>query len=147
MNRTRIVVGIVALAYVLAGCALQRASVAKRAQSELLGMSKANLLACAGATARAAVVEGLEVLTYASGGDTVGVATTHTTHQPYGTGYGTGSKYSYGTTTVSKKRRYCEVTFVLKDDVVTKVNYSGRTGGLLSKGEQCAFVVENCLSE
>ncbi len=46
---------------------------------------------------------------------------------------------------MSSQRRYCEVTFVLDNGVVKKVNYQGRTGGLISKGEQCAFVVENCV--
>ena len=27
-----------------------------------------------------------------------------------------------------------------------KLLYTGRTGGILTKGEQCAFVVENCVS-
>ena len=42
-------------------------------------------------------------------------------------------------------RRYCEATFVLKDGMVQQVNYQGRTGGLLTKGEQCGFIVENCV--
>jgi hypothetical protein len=94
-----------------------------------IGMSKKNLMMCAGVPARQDRVDELEFLTYAGGGDstTAAVATSRWT-------------------AVSKTaHRYCEATFVLKDGLVRKVNYQGRTGGLLSKGEQCAFIVENCL--
>jgi hypothetical protein len=30
-------------------------------------------------------------------------------------------------------------------DHLSRINYSGPTGGLLSMDEQCAFAVENCL--
>ena len=134
-----------------AGCAIHRASVASRAQKEMIGMSKRNLLACAGTPARAAVAGGTEFLTYVSGGDTVGSVNTYSTgHGSYtyhGGGYGSGTYQSYGGGVVSTERRYCEVTFVLEDGVVSKINYSGRTGGLLTKGEQCAFAVENCLDQ
>ncbi len=123
-------VRLVLAALCLSACATQhRASVASRAQTELVGMSKKDLLQCAGVPVRQDRVDDLEFLTYAGGGDstTAAVAT---------------SDYS----AVSKThRRYCEATFVLKDGLVQKVNYQGRTGGWLSKGEQCAFIVENCL--
>ena len=108
---------------------------AKRAKKEMIGMSKFNLLACTGVPMRSAVAHGVEYLTYEGGGDTDGYASVH----PSGYGRYTGS--------YSSDRLYCEVTFVLQNDAVVKINYSGRTGGLLTKGEQCAFVVENCLSE
>ena len=41
----------------------------------------------------------------------------------------------------------CVVTFVLKDDVVESINYSGRTGRKSQSGEQCAYTVANCLPE
>jgi hypothetical protein len=81
-------------------------------------MSKKDLFLCAGVPIRQERVDDLEFLSYSSGGDTEEVG----------------------------KRRYCDVTFVLKDGKVTKVNYSGRTGGLITKDEQCAFIVEKCLS-
>ncbi len=138
----------------IAACSFQRASVAKRAQTELIGMSKANLLACAGAPVRVAVVEGVELLTYPSGGKSIRIGSTHTRGEGHYTGVyssgtesGTATYHSHGTSTAVTQHRYCEVTFVLKDGVVTKVNYSGPTGGLITKGEQCAYVVENCLSD
>lgn len=128
MNRVAIVLLLVALA----GCAAQqRAETAKRAQSELVGMSKAELLACAGAPVRAAMAGDTEVLTYVGGGDSTVV--------------GAGAASSVGGGVASVHRRYCEVTFVLKTGRVEKINYAGRTGGLITQGEQCAFVVENCM--
>jgi len=56
-----------------------------------------------------------------------------------------GVSNSTGGGAVSIKRRYCEVTFVLQNNIVQKVNYSGRTGGLITEGEQCAFVIDNCV--
>ncbi len=117
------------------GCTIHRANMAKRPKKEMIGMSKVNLLACAGAPMRSAVVHGVEYLTYGGGGDIHG----NVNIRPSGYGRYRGS--------YSSNRRYCEVTFVFQNDAVVKINYSGRTGGLLTKGEQCAFVVENCLSE
>ncbi len=46
-------------------------------------------------------------------------------------------------TTVAKAtRRYCQATFTLKDGVIQSVTYQRRTGGAISQGEQCAFIVE-----
>lgn len=117
----------------LCSCAAkERASTAQRAQGELVGLKKAEILACAGAPARAATADDVEVLTYVGGGDSRGVAT------------GVGGP-GVGTAVLTTHRRYCEATFVLRNGVVEKINYSGRTGGLATKGEQCAFVVQNCV--
>jgi hypothetical protein len=130
----RYIVSIIILAVLFSGCSkLHRADTAKRAQVELIGMSKKALLTCAGVPARSEKVEDLEFLTYVGGGDSVGYV-----------GGGTGSSAGGGVITMNK--RYCEVTFVLRNGIVEKLNYSGRTGGLITKGEQCGFVVENCLS-
>ena len=117
----------------LSGCAFQRAKMASRAQSELVGMSKKDLLSCAGVPPLQARVDDLEFLTYASGGDSVGTVLSRLTSP------------STAVATGKRARRYCEATFILKDSVVQRVNYQGRTGGWLTKGEQCAFIIENCL--
>ncbi len=119
----------------LAGCAhtqFGRADFAKRAQLELVGKSKQDILMCAGVPLRSHKAQDMEFMTYYSGGDSAA----------YVTG---GSGTSAPGSTVSTKKKYCEVTFVLRGDVVEKLSYSGRTGGLITKGEQCAFVLENCL--
>lgn len=123
----------IALFFGIAGCVIQRAQIASRAQTELVGMSKKDLLSCAGVPLRQERVEELEFLTFAGGGDSIGSAVASST--------------SSNTATVVGKsaHRYCEATFVLKNGLVQKVNYQGRTGGLHTKGEQCAFIVENCV--
>ena len=131
--RTSIIMLLVLL--LLVGCAgskFHRAEVATRAKTELVGMSKKNLLSCAGVPVRSQQVEDMEFLTYVGGGDSVG----------YAGGVAGPSTASGGIVT---HKRYCEVTFVLKAGKVEKVNYTGRTGGWATKGEQCAFVIENCL--
>ena len=32
----------------------------------------------------------------------------------------------------------------MNNGYVSRVNYSGPTGGLITEGEQCAFAVQNC---
>ncbi len=132
MRTTFVLVLAAILAAACANSKFHRAEVAKAAQTELVGMSRKDVLSCAGAPLREAKDGDIEVLTYIAGGDgtaaAVGVANSST-----------------GVAAVSSQRRYCEVTFVLQGGVVSKVNYSGRTGGFATAGEQCAFVVENCM--
>jgi hypothetical protein len=130
---SRAVVLVAAFVLALSGCTIQRAQTAARARAEMVGMSKGELLSCAGVPVRQDRADGLEFLTYASGGDSVGSTVVSQTSP--------STAFAVGKST----RRYCEATFVLKDGVVQRVNYQGRTGGLLTRGEQCAFVVENCL--
>lgn len=49
------------------------------------------------------------------------------------TGFGTASS------------RFCTVNVTMTNGSVSRMNYVGPTGGLLTQGEQCAFVVQNCL--
>jgi hypothetical protein len=39
----------------------------------------------------------------------------------------------------------CKVRFMLRDDVVESVTYTGNTGGLLTRDSACAAVVRRCL--
>lgn len=112
------------LAGLLAGCAFQRAEIASRAKSQMVGMSKKELLLCAGAPSRSERVDDLEVLTYSHEGDRV---------------VSLIGNHAIG------HARNCEVSFALLNGVVQRVDYRGRTGSLLTQGEQCAFVVEGCV--
>lgn len=119
----------------LSGCAeIQRAGIASRAQTEMVGISRQYLFYCAGVPMHQERVDDLEFLSYSGGGDSVEA----------GTATATSSSPAVGVS--SRKHRYCDVTFVLKDGKVSKISYSGRTGGLFTRGEQCAFIVENCIS-
>lgn len=114
MNRVTCALAVLILSLVVAGCSVQRAYVAQKARSSLVGITKSELLSCAGAPARSGSTEDMEVLTYVGDGGSTGALP-------------------------------CEVSFVLTNERVTKINYAGRTGGLLTKGEQCAVVVESCM--
>ena len=102
----------------VAGCSharrAERAELAERAKTELVGLSKTELLTCAGVPVRSAAENGLEFLSYGS------------------------SSYGWSGS--------CVVTFVLKDDLVKTISYSGRTGRRSQNGEQCAYTVANCLA-
>ena len=111
-----------ALIHAVAACSsFGRADLANRAQTELVGLSTEQLLACAGAPDRRAMSGETEVLTY-------GVRTQTQ-----------ASKDHPGST------RFCEATFVIRDGRVSKVSYRGKTGGWLTSGEQCGYVVQNCV--
>lgn len=116
----------------LSGCALQRAQIAQQAQTALIGMSKADLLSCAGAPTRYAKAGDMEVMTYVGGGDT---------HGTIGGGWGN----SAGAADISLYQRSCTANFTLRNDRVIKITYAGRTGGLITQGEQCAFIIQNCV--
>jgi hypothetical protein len=90
-------------------------------------MSKKDILSCAGEPLRSHKSENLEFFTYIGGG-----------------GYNLGKVDKNGN--VSADSRYCEVTIVFEDNKVTDVSYAGQTGGRMTKDEQCAFIVEKCLS-
>jgi hypothetical protein len=95
--------------------ARQRADSAAFAQTQLVGLSKAEILACAGTPARTAKAGDSESLIYVSGGS------------------------------AASPEKSCEVTFVLRRGYVEKVDYSVTYVGLMARGDQCAFVVQKCV--
>jgi hypothetical protein len=116
----------------LAGCAVQRAETARKAQVDMIGLAKERVLACMGVPANKMTVGETEVWAYNSGnGQTEG-----SVFASGGSGFASG----FGVTT----QRFCNVSIVMTKDSVSQVNYSGPTGGLLTEGEQCAFAVKNC---
>jgi hypothetical protein len=125
------------IALVVTACSVQRAEVASEAQSKMVGMSNQQVLECMGAPERRATVGDTEVWSYVSGGDTSTF------------GHGTASMNATGQTNVfgssHSVHRYCVVNIVMTGGRVAAVHYTGRTGGVLTRGEQCAFAVQNCL--
>jgi outer membrane protein assembly factor BamE (lipoprotein component of BamABCDE complex) len=118
-------------------CSIQRAQVAADAKSEMIGMSKEQVLTCMGVPSQRASVGETEVWSYPSGGDTTTVGSAQAS------GDGTGGVVAFGSAHALHK--YCVVSVVMTGDKVSRVNYTGRTGGLVSQGEQCAFAVQNCI--
>lgn len=129
----------------LAGCAVERAQVAQDAQNRMIGLTKEQVLACMGAPTNKTTERQTEVWAYNSGDG-------HTTTSSFGvvnasatavgnTATGTGIGNSFTTSS----SRYCLVNVVMNGGKVSRVNYSGPTGGLITNGEQCAFAVRSCV--
>ena len=137
----------------LAGCAVQRAVIAQGAQDKIVGMSREQILACMGPPGTKAAEGATEVWSYGSGNDhttTIGTGVAQTngfiSGERRGNHYSaTGESRTTSLATVNSSRRYCTVNVVMIDGHVSKLNYAGPTGGILTGGEQCAFAVQNCL--
>jgi hypothetical protein len=127
---------IAGVALALQGCVYQRAQIAKDAKIKMVGMSKEKILRCMGPPANREQVGGTTVWTYQSGD-----GRTNTFHDGTATGY-SGGLNIFGTST--SRTRSCRINVVMSNDAVVRVDYSGRTGGLITQGEQCAYAVENC---
>jgi hypothetical protein len=122
------------------------------AQEKMVGLSREQVLACMGPPASKAAEGATEVWSYSSGNDRVtavgtGYAQTDGSFsgQRMGNTYsGTGSATSTSLSTAIATRRFCTVNVVMSEGRVSRLNYAGPTGGILTGGEQCAFAVENC---
>lgn len=144
-------VGVVA--FVLSGCAVQRAVVAQSAQDKMVGMSREQVLACMGPPGNRAAEGVTEVWSYGSGdGRTISVGSVHAqTDSSFSADRyrnqisGTGTSITTGVGSMTTSRRYCAINVAMTDGRVSRVNYSGPTGGLLTAGEQCAFAIQNCV--
>lgn len=103
----------------------------------MIGMRKEQVLSCMGPPSTRAAVGQTEVWSYPSGGDTSTFSTAS------GTIDGSGNANAFGASRTL--HRYCIVNVVMNEDRVSAVNYTGRTGGWATHGEQCAFAVQNCV--
>ncbi|TKT72926.1 outer membrane protein assembly factor BamE [Afipia massiliensis] len=136
-----------------AGCAIQRAVVAQGAQDKMVGMSREQILACMGPPGTKGAEGMTEVWSYGSGNDqttTIGTGFAQTSGSISGDRRGsqfsaTGHATTTSLATVNSSRKYCTVNVVMMDGRVSRLNYAGPTGGILTGGEQCAFAVQNCL--
>lgn len=133
---------LLALSVPLAACVspdrIERAQLAERARTALVGMPLERVAACMGAPHRAADVGDSEVWTYESGGG----ASVYTR----GVG-GTTSDLVYGGSISSVRARFCEVDLVFAGGTVSRVNYRGPSGRWLAENEQCGFAVEACVPQ
>ncbi len=123
----------------VAACAIQRAQEAADARAKMVGMSKEQILSCMGAPTNTAYAGSTEVWTYDSGN---GRTDSYGDVSVWGNGYHANG-FGWSTTTA----RFCKVDVVMDGGRVTRLNYRGPTGGLLTKGEQCAFAIDNCTAQ
>ena len=118
-------------ALVVSACAStsqENSDLAFHARTQLIGLSRAQILACAGKPERAQVSGDTEAFTYsASTGETT-------------------LMIGAGGSALSNVRHSCEVSYVLRRGYVEDILYLGaRTGGTLTPDEECAPIVRKCL--
>lgn len=131
---------LVVVSCTLAACEFQRAQVASDAKKGLIGMPKESILQCMGSPVTTAYAGSTEVWTYQSGNnrtDSFGSVSGWVGPGGYMNGFGSSTSTT----------RSCKIDLVMQGGFVSRVNYSGDTGGLITKGEQCGFAVENCVEE
>jgi hypothetical protein len=119
----------------LSSCVYQRAEIARTAQDQMIGLSKERVLACMRPPINRAAVGATEVWSYSSGNG----RTDASIFMAGGNGFVSG--------TGTSRSRFCNINVVMTNGAVSRVNYSGPTGGLLTQGEQCAFAVANCTTQ
>jgi hypothetical protein len=127
-----------------AGCAFQRAEIAQQAQHQMVGLSREQVLQCMGPPGNKMADGGTEVWSYESGNNHTAVfgSGNSTTTGSIGGGSVLANTSSFGSAVA--ETRHCTVNVVMANGYVSRVNYSGPTGGLITAGEQCAFAVQNC---
>ncbi|WP_448188180.1 hypothetical protein [Azospirillum sp. sgz301742] len=142
MKRLVRVAGLAALAG-LAACASNSPDIeiAQRAQTQLVGLPKAQLLSCAGVPTRQAVANGDEYYTYSqrpvyvSDAPAVSLGANGATGEGIVLGLGVGVPVFSGRGTQG-----CDATFVLRGGVVRQVSYP--VGASL---EDCGALVAACM--
>jgi len=126
---------IASIALSVAGCAIQRAETASKAQATMAGMSKGQVLSCMGTPVRAGKAGDTEVWTYESGDNQTNT---------FGSASALGH-VAFGSST--SETLSCKIDVVMNEGRVTRINYSGPTGGLLTAGEECGYAVDNCVQQ
>lgn len=129
---------IIAAAVALAACGqFERQERAERAQSELIGMSRGQLVDCAGQPEQVIHAGNLETLIYRVGETRRMVGEP----DPQSTGIQTSPPAASSTP-------WCEASFTLENSRVTNVRYRGQTGGLITGSQNvCGEIVYHCVRE
>ena len=133
--------------FLLTGCVIQRAQTAANAQTGMVGMSKEQVLACMGVP-NASMAEGNTFTTANSStvgsGQVLGSATRIGPTTYFGAN-ATGASNTNAVGFATTRQRSCTINVVMSGGQVSRVNYSGPTGGVVTPGEQCAYAVQNCV--
>jgi hypothetical protein len=122
------------LALAAAACASPYERLAERGQSELVGLSRDRILACAGSPTETARRDGDELLVYYSELARRVAAAEGEARSPV-------PERDFAPTYTS----VCETTFVLRAGRVVEVTMSGRTGAGRPSIAACGIVAERCL--
>ena len=129
----------------LCSCEIQRSEMANKAKVGLVGMSKEQIRTCMGVPQQKAAEGQTEVWSYASGNGERDVFISGGSNTQANVSGNNLNAFTAGSAFGSSSARFCTVSVVMKQGVVSMVNYSGPTGGLLTQGEQCAFAVQACV--
>ena len=129
-------VAIVLLAIALAACTQrENQERASRAQTELVGLTRAQLIDCAGQPDRVIGSGSIEQLVYLYGEHRRMVGEP----DPHSTGVQTAPPTANSTP-------WCEATFVMENSRVTNVRYRGQTGGIFTGPQNvCGEIVYHCV--
>jgi len=112
-----------------AGCTPERGPPAQQEPSPLVGKTRAELLACAGAPARTAQEGDAELLVY----------------RALGTRRTPGPITRFGDRPPERDVISCEATFTIRNGRVAGVSYGGTTGrSPLTRDGACAAIAANC---
>ena len=115
-----------------AGCTWGRSQDAKEARTKLVGMSRAEIITCAGKP-RTTIRDGnREYLAYFAGSP------------DYDLVLGVKPNEVQKITGTARPVN-CKVRFLLRDGNVESVSYTGNTGGLFTRDSACAAIVRRCL--
>ncbi len=130
------------MALLVAACASERAQIATVAQARMIGLTKAQLLACAGAPYAAAIDGDTEILSFEApdGGEAAGHPTPLASTRPTNLGQTSAATFPLG----RLRQKHCIARVVLVGDHVRRVSYVGSAGTPLTDIERCASVVEPC---
>jgi hypothetical protein len=138
-----------ALVVLLSGCSesLKRDNEAAKAKAQMIGLSKEDVLACMGPPKKKAKEGSTEVWQFLS---TDGRSVRSGGSYGFGGRTKTSSVSSssdwLGLSSSSGGKRFCTVNIVMKDGVVTRVNYLGPTAtSFYNDNDQCGYAVAACV--
>jgi hypothetical protein len=128
---------VIIVSALLSACAAaQLSQISHDAQEQMVGLPKESVLACMGVPGKTHKEGKTEVWDYMSGGSSSTVAV--------------GNLYNAGNNSTAvaggiKTNYYCVVSVVMKEGIVTQINYSGPAGTRMHPNTQCAYAVTNCV--
>jgi hypothetical protein len=134
MHKTHLAVLSLILASGLAGCTSPLELAAERAQTEMIGMTDAQLRACAGEPTATNRENGADLWSYFRETSRSATSISDIGYTPTNRGETT---YDYF--------RYCEATFTLQGGRVRAVEFRGRTATGREVMEPCGAIVERCV--
>jgi outer membrane protein assembly factor BamE (lipoprotein component of BamABCDE complex) len=130
---------VIALALPLSACvggSLRRDDNAARAKTQMIGMSKEDVLSCMGPPKKKATEGATDVWSYLST-DGQGNSVSDT-YKPTG----------YSHTNSSHNKRFCTINVVMKEGVVTRINFLGPTAtNFFNTNDQCGYAVAACVNQ